>query len=156
MARFWNVGKANAEIARLEQQLAAVTKERDEAASAIESNTSEAATAATQLEADLVTARASIATLTTERDAAVKQSAAHVATISDLNAKLAKASEEVPVKVAQQVASTQAALGQPPLPAVPKEAAAATADKEKFGRERVLSACRAALSTLGYVQPQKN
>ena len=85
--KFLNIGKANAEIERLEKELAAeqgkvatVTKERDDAKAALESNDSEIAKNATavqteltqvkverdQIKSDLASAKTTIATLTAE------------------------------------------------------------------------------------------
>jgi predicted nucleic acid-binding Zn-ribbon protein len=68
--KFLNIGKANAEIERLQAEVATVTKERDDARAALTDNHSETVSAAESLQtnltaaqADLVTAKASVASL---------------------------------------------------------------------------------------------
>jgi|SRR5580765_1185385 len=153
MARFWNVGKANAEITRLEAEVAKLTKERDEAAAAVEANNSEAVAGATQLESDLATAKQSISTLTAERDAAVKQLSANADAIKALNEKLAGKDEEVKIQVARQVQQTQSQLGAPPVPTPP--AATKTATTQVSGMQKVLAAAREDLKKAGYVHPSE-
>lgn len=120
--KFFNIGKANEEIDKLESSVAQLTEERD----AIKANSGEIEAAAetfkgeltaarqkaVQLESDLATARQSIATLTTERDTA---SAAQ----NTAEAKLANPSEQVKALASAQALEITAKLGQPPVTAAP-------------------------------------
>ena len=116
---FLNIGKANQEIDRLNAELAAVTKERDEARTALEANhTFEEAEAAT-LNSQLASAQASV----TELKAAVKAKDAEMAT---MKAELQKAQEQLAnpsaqiVKIAAvKAAEITGAQGQPAVPTAP-------------------------------------
>ncbi len=149
----WNIGKANAEIQKLTAENAALKENLTKAESAISENESEAIKAAERLEADLSTAKQTISTLTKERDAAFAVSLADTKQISDLKAQLDAKESSVAIKVSQQVQATQAALGQPPVPAIPSDATttAGGAPKAKplFGLERFIAAekAEAALKT---------
>jgi chromosome segregation ATPase len=127
--KFLNIGKANAEIERLETALAAeqakvttLTQERDAAKTALAENDSEIAknAAAVQTEitqvkaerdqakADLGTAKTTIATLTQERDEA--------------KAKLTDPKGTIQSAATTKAAEITAAQGQPPIAAVPTTA----------------------------------
>lgn len=71
------------------------------------------------------------------------------AEIKSLTERLAAKDSEVNALVARKVQAEQAALGQPPVAASPKEA---TNGKEKSGLSRVLSACKSDLDAAGYVR----
>lgn len=148
--KIWSIGKANQRIEELESQVATLTKERDEAKAALESNAGEISTAAEQVQRDLDTARQTIGTLTGELNASKTLIAAKDAEIAALGAKLENQSQQVRVQVAQQVATTQAALGQPPMPSAPATAKTAT---NLTGAARVRAMAKADLDAAGYKQP---
>jgi len=130
----WHIGKAKEEIARLEADNARLTKELADATAALESNTSEVGKAAEQMEKDLATAKQTISTLTSERDALTGQLSAKDAEIKGLTEKVASQAEEVKVQVARQVQTTQAALGQPPIPTPPANATNGTSQLKGVAR----------------------
>ena len=152
--KFFNIAKANQEIERLEgentalkgkvSQLEASAGENIHIISLdAEKTAEEFATVSktlSQSQADLKTAQASIASQAAE--------------IEGLKTKLAGKDEEVKITVARQVANTQAALGQPPAPAIPPTATA-TSGAPKTGMARVLAACKEDLDKSGYVRKQQ-
>jgi chromosome segregation ATPase len=147
--KFLSIAKANARIDELEAQAATITTERDEARKALETNGAEisaqgeqaqkdlaaANTKLTQVEADLVTAKASVASQASE--------------IKALKDTLAGKDAEVQAAVARKLAEEQAKLGQSGKPTPPAVGAAAA--KEPFGADRVIAAARADLAAAGYV-----
>lgn len=149
--RLFHISKANQRIDELETQLAAVTKERDEARTALESNASEVSASAEQLQKDLDTAKQSIGTLTGQLNTANAAVTVNLAEIAALNTKLSGQAEQVKVQVAQQVAQTQAALGAPAMAAVPP--GAKTTSNDTTGLEKIVSGCRAGLEAGGYRRP---
>jgi len=146
--KIFHISKANARIEELETQLTAVTKERDEARTALESNASEVSASAEQLQRDLDTAKQTIGTLTGQLSAATTTVTAKDTEIAALTTKLSSKDGEVKIQVAQQVAQTQAALGQPPMPLVPEGAKAAT--NGSTGLEKIVAGCRAGLEAGGF------
>ncbi len=147
----WHIGTANKRIAELEAEKIAIAKERDEALAALSGNTSEAIKAADQLQADLETAKASIASLTKERDASISAAAAGAKQISDLQTQLASKGGEVAIQVSRQSQQAQAALGQPALIAAPEAAAAPAGGRSNLkGMARITSAAAEDLQKAGY------
>ena len=144
---FLHIGKANSRITELEAQVATLTKERDDAVSALESNASEVSDSAEKLQTDLELANARISELTNQRDIAVDSIAADAKKIADLQAKLDAKDKEVEVKVSQKAATIQAALGQPAAPVIPegatRTATAQAKEKPLFGLDRVIAAFKA-------------
>lgn len=138
---FHHIGKANTRIAELETQLASVTKEKDDAVAALESNASEVSDSAEKLQTDLAAANTSISGLKAELATAQAAVAASVTTIADLNAKLKAKDGEVKITVARELQSAQAALGQPAAPAIPESAS--DPKKPLFGLARVTAAFEA-------------
>lgn len=148
--KFLNIGKANARIDELESQLAAVTKERDDALKASGENSTEiqaehervskqaedASAKCKQLESDLTTAKTSIASSQTK--------------IAELESKLAAKDSEVKIQVARQAQEIQAQLGQPPKPEPPK--AGTVQPGAETGMSRVLASAKADLDRAGYVR----
>jgi hypothetical protein len=147
--KFLQVGKANAEIDRLNVELVKVSKERDEAVAAVGENTSEVATQAEQIQADLATAKQTISTITGERDTAAAALVVANAKVAKLEADLAAKDGEVKIKVAQQALTVQAALGQPAAPVIP-DASKQGASKE--GIDPIRAAARKDLEAGGFYQ----
>src|SRR5882762_3649889 len=110
--KFLFIGKANARIDELEAQVAAITKERDDALSANSSNASEVAKTAEELQGQLTTSAAQVTKLTSDNATLASTISTQATEIASLKTKLAAVEGEVPVKVARQVAQTQAELGQ--------------------------------------------
>src|SRR5437667_5849041 len=132
--KFLHIGKASARIDELEAQVATLTKERDEALKAVESNSGEVTRHAEALQTDLGTATKSNADLLQANSKLLEQASAKDAEIKTLKDQIAASASQVEVKVARQVAQTQAALGQPPIPAIPAEAKSAAASKNGISR----------------------
>lgn len=153
--KFLKIGNANAEIDRLNAELAKVTKERDDAIAATSENSSEVVKEAEKLQGELTTAQASIATLTSERDAAVSQIAGKDAEIKALNEKLAAKDGEVQIKVAQQVQNVQASLGAPPIPAPATKTGNTNGAVPLTGMAKVLASIREDLKKAEYVHPSQ-
>jgi chromosome segregation ATPase len=117
--KFFRVSAANAEIARLEVEVASLTKERDELKTAVEANASETATAAEDLQAQLSASARCITDLTADRDGIKAELAKAQADLTAANEKLANPSAEV-VKIASaKAAEITAAQGQPPISGTP-------------------------------------
>jgi len=144
----WKIGVAHKRIEELESQVATLTKERDEAKEALVSNDTEASTAAEQLQKDLANAQQNIAALNDQNRGLATQISTRDTEIAALNAKLAAKDGEVKIQVAQQVANTQAALGQPPVTAAP--AGAKSANTTLTGRERIAASAKANLEAGGF------
>jgi len=131
--KFLNIGKANAEIERLEKALAdeqaktaALNKERDELKTAAEANDSEIARNAEatgkeliQAKADLATAKQSVSTLTTERDDAKAQLATVGKERDELKAKIADPKGAIQTAASAKAAEITGAQGQPPIATAP-------------------------------------
>ena len=139
---FIRIGEANNEIDRLNSSVATLTAERD----ALKSNEGEIATAAekfksefatahsriVQLEADLSTARTSIAGLTAEKESVGKE----LKTAQD---KLANPDARITEAASIQAAEITAKLGQPPVATIPNPNPAAESKVAAVGRARFLS-----------------
>jgi len=147
--KFFNIGKANEEIDKLEAAVAKLTAERD----AIKDNDSTIAAEAeklktrlasadakvVQLDADLATARQSISSLTTERDAARSE-------LATANAALANPEQRIKEAASVQAAQITASLGQPPIAAQP--AAPPNPSAGLTGLERAIAAHKASQTTV--------
>ncbi len=143
--KFFQIGKANEEIDRLELANAELTRQIE----AFKGNDSEVVAAAekikgelaasgakvVQLESDLATARLSITSLTGERDAARTE-------LATANGKLANPDQRIKDAAAVQAAQITASLGQPPVTAQPAVNPAAPANPEVKGRDRFLAAIK--------------
>src|SRR5438046_1827377 len=110
--KFLHIGKASARIDELESQVATLTKERDDALKAVESNSSEVTKHAEELQTQLSAANGLVTKLTSDFTAQVAISATQVAEIKSLKEQAATSAASIEIKVARQVAQTQAALGQ--------------------------------------------
>lgn len=111
--KFFNIGKANEEVTRLESELStaqAALTTANENASAIEKNAETVSTELAQVKADLVTAKASISTLTARAEKAD-------ADLKVANEKIANPSEEVKILASKEALKITAAQGQPPISA---------------------------------------
>ncbi len=109
--KFFNIGKANAEIIRLETELAGVRAELaagKENATAIEASAEATQAELTQAKADLVTAKASISSITAAHDA-VK------AELKTANEKLANPSQQVKEAASRKAMEITQGQGQPPV-----------------------------------------
>lgn len=120
--KIWNIGTANKRIEALEAEVASLQEKLTKAESAVSENTSEAVKAADQLQADLNAANAKLSTMAADLATAQSSATASAKQVEELNAKLATKDEEVKIKVSQQAASVQAALGQPAAPVIPDDA----------------------------------
>ena len=149
---FLHIGKANTRIKELETQVATLIKERDDALAAVESNAGEVGKTAEELQTNLSAAQTQVTKLTSDNAALTATASTQAAEIKSLTDKLAAQPAEVKIQVARQVAQTQAALGQPPIPAVPAEATGAAAKSSKTGMARVMDSARADLEAAGYVR----
>lgn len=113
--RFFNIGKANAEIVRLEAEL---TKAQAEGKAASENLTEITAAAESnaaklvQAEADLTAAKASIASITAEKIRAEAE-------LKEANEKLANPTAQVVQIAARKAQEITAGQGQPPVTATP-------------------------------------
>jgi seryl-tRNA synthetase len=117
--KFLSISKANAEVARLEAEVAAVTKERDEAKAALESNATEVTQHAEEVQA-------SAETLKAEKLKADGQVTSLTSELTAVKAELVAAKAELANPAAQivQIASHKAAeitgaQGQPPISTTP-------------------------------------
>ena len=123
--KFFNIGKANEEIDRLESLVASLTTQVEtlkgndsEIAAAAEKVKGELATASAkivQLESDLGTARQTISTVTAARDKAETD-------LKEANAKLANPEQRIKEAASVHAAEITARLGQPPVVAAPTTA----------------------------------
>lgn len=143
--KIWNIGKANSRIEELEAQNATLIKERDEARTALESNSAEISTGAEQLSADLATAKQTIKSTAEANAKLTEQVAAKDAEIATLKAEVSKLPQKVEVQVASQLATQQAALGQPPIPAPQTKDANGKPTTELKGIARVRAGIKAEL-----------
>jgi chromosome segregation ATPase len=144
---FFNITKANAEIDRLNAELAKVTKERDDLKASAGTNGEEIAKQAEAIQAELATANTTIATLKEDAKALKADNDKKAGEIANLNKRVEGVAEEIKIKVAQQVANETAKIGAPAAPAIP---AAAKEEKPGTGMSRILAAARADLQAAGY------
>lgn len=141
--KFYNIGKANAEIERLENEL----KSEKEKVSALESNEPEALAAAqgelanlktklAQTESDLATAKQSIQTVSTERDKLAAKA-------TKLEADLAASTANVDAEASRKALEITATQGQPPVETKPTaEPAKPETKTELKGLDKVRAAIR--------------
>lgn len=141
--KFFNIGKANAEIDRL----AAENTELQTRLKAAEENAAEVAKAPEQLTADLATARQSIASLTAQIDTIKRDSASASARADASDAALKSEKESKAGEIAKAASAKAmeitASQGQPPLAGSPPEnpgAQSKIVDPKLKGRERVAAA----------------
>lgn len=143
--KFFQIGKANEEIDRLNAELAKVTAERDALtgndstiaaeAEKVKGELAAASAKIVQLESDLATARQSISSL---KETNLKvESDLHAA-----QAKLANPEARIKEAAAVQAAEITAKLGQPPVVAAPPANPAQPEKKALKGRERHLAAIK--------------
>ena len=145
--KFFNIGKANAEIERLEQELAAAKAAKPDAT----------------ISAQLAEALASNETISGQLTAATAESAALKAQVSELTGKVTKLEADaakhavdmenleksVNDRAAKRAQEIQARLGSPAAPAV--DPAAKTAAAGQTGMARLLAAAKSDLQRAGYV-----
>jgi len=137
--KFLNIGKANAEIERLEKELATIKAERDEARTALESNNSEAVKAAEGFQADLAIARTELEAAKGQVTKLTNDLSAATTELTTVKAELVTAKAQIadPAGVIQKAASAKAAeitssQGQPPVKVDPTTSPAAPG-KEQSG-----------------------
>ena len=143
--RFFNIGKANEEITRLEsriQELEAENTQLKDNGPAVEAEAEkvrgELADAQSKLakaDADLKAAQGDVTKLTAERDQAKKD-------LEAANAKLANPGEQVKKAASEQAAAIVQQIGVPPVPTTPNANPAATKPAEATGRARFLGAIK--------------
>lgn len=136
--KFLNIAKANAEIDRLNADLAAVTKERDDLKAAAEANTSEVGKHAEELAAKLTETESKLAKALEDGKAASATLATQATDISGLKDQLKAKDAEVEAKVARKLAEAQAALGQPDKPSIPASGKAPNIS-ELHGLQKVIA-----------------
>lgn len=139
--KFFNIGKANEEIDRLQGQLAALTAENtslkenvpqvEAAAESLRTDLESTKAKLTQAESDLATARQTISTVTAAKDKAETDLAA-------ANAKLANPEERIQQAASVQAASITASIGVPPVAAAPADPQPKS--KSLTGLERAIAA----------------
>jgi SMC interacting uncharacterized protein involved in chromosome segregation len=124
--KFFNIGKANQEIERLNAELTKVSAERDEARAAVEGNNSEAVSAGEELQVKLDMANKSIETITAENAQLKDASAKHATELAGVKAELetAKATiagepERITKAAATKAAEITSAQGQEPIKTSP-------------------------------------
>jgi len=160
--KFLNIGKANAEIERLEKELAAeqgkvatLTKERDDAKAALEANDSEIAKNAesvqkelTTAKADLTAAQGQVTAITKERDDAKAQLATVTKERDEAKAKLADPKGPIQTAAAVKAAEITAGQGQAtPIAVSPVATPAAKVEAPKLkGLAKVQAAIKAQLT----------
>jgi len=137
--KFFNAGKANAEIERLEKELATTKIECDEAVTALGSYDSEAIKAAEGFQADLATARTVNSELSAQVTKLTNDLSAATTELTAVKAELVTAKAQIadPAGVIQKAASAKAAeitssQGQPPVKVDPTTSPAAPG-KEQSG-----------------------
>lgn len=156
--KFFHIGKANAEILRLEAEL---TKAQEEAKVASENAEAIAGPAEanvaklTQAEADLVTAKASVSSLTARAEKAE-------ADLKEANAKLANPSQQLKEAASREALKITQSQGQPPVAATPGAPAASgdilaqhKAIKDSTARTVFYRANKAAIDAAFKALPQK-
>lgn len=147
-----NIGKANAEIERLNAEVATLTKERDDARAALESNNSEVGKQAESLQGQLTAANQSISDLNAQvtalkADLASKEKSL-AAVESELKAaqeKLANSGEQIKQAASLKAAEITGAQGQPPVvvPVAETPAQSSAKTENLFGIARVIAAFKA-------------
>lgn len=109
--KFFNIGKANAEIDRLEAELVTAkesAKAAAENAAEVEKDAEKVSTELTQARADLATAKQTISTATARAEKAE-------ADLKVANDKLANPGEQIKIKASQEAQKITAGQGQPPI-----------------------------------------
>lgn len=148
--KFFNIGKANAEITRLETELAGVRAElatAKENATAIEASAEGAQAELTQAKADLVTAKASIASLNGTITAKDTELAGVKAELKTANEKIAAPAGTIQQAAAVKAAEITAAQGQPPVKVTPPESPAGNKEASGLkGFEKVQAAIKAQIN----------
>lgn len=118
--KFLFIGKANAEIERLTAELATVTKERDEAKAALESNNSEAVKAGEDLQGQLTVANAAVESLTGQVNELKSELETTRAELKAAKETIANPSAQI-VKIASvKAAEITGAQGQPAIAVEPQ------------------------------------
>ena len=131
----WKIGKANAEIARLETVVSDLTKERDELKAALEDNNAEVAkdvqeqlsqanTQITDLNGQLSAKDGQIAKLQTDLSAASTE-------LEKLKADAANGAVKINQLASQKAAEITSAQGQPPIATAPATSPAADSTDRK-------------------------
>lgn len=138
---FFNIGKANEEIERLNQAVAALTAENtalkentpliEAAAEKLKTDSEATALKLSQVEADLATAKDSVASLTAAKEKAEADLAA-------ANAKLANPGEQIKNAASAQAAAITASIGVPPV--VATSPTQPSPSKSLTGLERAIAA----------------
>jgi predicted nuclease with TOPRIM domain len=146
--KFLNIGKANAEIDRLNEALVTSNKERDEARTALEDNGKEVAGELEKAQGQLKDSQAALATANNTISALTGEKAELGKQVAKLTEDLRATTEAVQVKVAHKVADVLAAAGAPPAPAAP--AAAKAPANNLTGMDRIRAAARVDLQAAGY------
>lgn len=113
--KFFNIGKANEEITRLEGE---VTKAQADAKAATE-NAAEVEKAAETATADLSQARADLATAKTSITSLTSRAEKAEADLKTANEKIANPSEEIKNRASKEALKITGAQGQPPLESKP-------------------------------------
>jgi len=117
--KFLNIGKANAEVDRLNEDVLKLTAERDEAKTALESNSTEVTAHAEglladaeKLKAEKLKAEQQVATLTTKM-------AAQATELATAKERLANPTAETAKLASHRAAEITGAQGQPPIATTP-------------------------------------
>jgi seryl-tRNA synthetase len=117
--KFLNIGKANSEIERLSTEVATITKERDEARTALETNNAGLVKNAEELQGQATDARAVAEGLRGQMSALTAERDGLKAELQTAQEKLANPSEQVVKIAAARALEITGAQGQPPLPTTP-------------------------------------
>lgn len=111
--KFFNIGKANEEITRLEAELATAKAEAKTAtdnADEVVKNAEAVATELAQVKSDLATAKTTISSLTARAETAETEA-------KEAKAKIANPSEQIKNRASQEALNITASQGQPPVAA---------------------------------------
>lgn len=146
--KFLFVGKANAEIERLNAELLKVTKERDDAVTALESNSAEVTKQAEDLQGQVTALQSQVSALEASAKVVSAELATTKAELQAAQARIANPPAEI-VKIASaKAAEITGAQGQPPVTTTP--AASPASDKKEaaglFGLAKVQAAFKTELS----------
>jgi chromosome segregation ATPase len=113
--KFLNIGKANAEIERLEKEVETAKAEAANAKTALETNNSEIAAQLEKVQGELTAANTSLAARTTELSSAKASLLAAQAEVTTLKATIADPKGEIEKRASAKALEITAGQGQPPV-----------------------------------------
>jgi len=140
--KFFQIGKANEEIDRLNTELSAAKERIQQLEAAGGSNNAEIVAEAERLTGENAGLKTQIETLTGENTTLKGQVTAAQAAEASAKAELKTEKDGFEAKVQQRVQASLAALGNPSQPA-PGDKKAKAANTEVTGYDRLVEACRA-------------